>query len=105
MTSIQLYICIHSDSSIHSNKLLKVKVFLTYHGPMFSFNQGYRVTIIIFINAEKLKQLGFPHHDSTNHLMNPVQYFQLTVDVTVDSSTKQENQLPFNRFVRWFPQL
>ena len=64
------------------------------------FNMCFN-TFIQFIKAEKFKQLGFSGHDGTNHLFNPVHWFQFADDAAVISSTGRENQLLLNCFTRW----
>ena len=58
-------------------------------------------TFIQFIKAEKFKQLGFTDQDGTNHLFNPVHWFQFADDAAVISSSERENQLLLNCFTRW----
>ena len=58
-------------------------------------------TFIQFIKAEKFKQVGFSGHDGTNHLFNPVHWFQFADDAAVISSTEDENQLLLNCSTRW----
>ena len=50
------------------------------------FNMCFN-TFIQFIKAEKFKQLGFSDHDGTNHLFNPVHWFQFADDAGVISSS------------------
>ena len=64
------------------------------------FNMCFN-TFIQFIKAEKFKQLAFSGHDGTNHLFNPVHWFQFADDAAVTSSTERENQLLLNCFTRW----
>ena len=64
------------------------------------FNMCFN-TFIQSIKAEKFEQLGFSDHDGTNHLFNPVHWFQFADDAAVISSSERENQLLLNWFTRW----